>query len=58
MTPMQFAVCGFLVAPMCTILGFILGGETDKNIPMICCTGVVTGLIGYVLGVLWNLPSG
>ncbi len=55
MTPMQFAVCGFLVAPVCTILGFILGKKQDKNIPLICGTGIVTGLIGYVLGLLWNL---
>ncbi len=54
MTPMQFAVCGFLVAPACTIMHFVVKGKTNKNIPIVCCTGIVTGSIGYVLGLLWS----
>lgn len=55
MTPMQFAVCGFLLAPACNILSFIMTGKAEKNILVTCCTGILTGSVGYVLGLLWNL---
>ncbi len=55
MTSMQFAVCGFLFWPFTMVIIALTRKSLNFKILQITFGGVLTGLIGYGLGFLWNL---
>ena len=54
MTIAQFAVCGFMFWPVAEILFVLFRHETTSLMSMLT-GGLVTGVVGAVLGALWSL---
>ncbi len=55
MTIMQFGVCGFLVWPFLAAIRTLIHKHAIANLWEMLFGGLVTGLVGCVLGLLWNL---